>query len=72
MSMNIDDLKVVVRYVEQHPGCSEADIQAGCPKVKNLGALLSEASQGIPLGKGFVLEQRNGLYYPGPAAYHLN
>ena len=45
MCMNPDDLKAVVGYVENHPGCSEADIQAACLDVKGLHSLLEESSE---------------------------
>lgn len=70
--MNGGDLKIVVRYVGDHPGCTEDDISAGCPSVKGLHSLLIEASEGVRLEYGFVLQQRNGLYYLGPSAYLLN
>ena len=69
MSMNPDDLKAVVAYVENHPGCSEEDIQAACPNVKGLHPLLQESSEGAKLSDGYILKQENGLYYPGPSVY---
>ena len=69
MSMNPSDLKVVVGYVENHPGCSEADIQAACPNVTSLHSLLQEASEGARLNDGYILKQENGLYYPGPSVH---
>lgn len=66
MCMNPDDLKAVVGYVENHPGCSEADIQAACPDVKGLHSLLEESSEGVKLSDGYILKQEDGLYYPGP------
>lgn len=75
MSMNPNDLNAVVVYVENNPGCSEEDIRAAFPKMANLSSLLSEASEGGNANdKGYILEQRNGLYYPGPNAHlgHFN
>ena len=69
MSMNPDDLKVVVGYVESHPGCSETEIQAACPTVKDLSALLQEASESARPSDGYILKQENGLFYPGPSSY---
>ncbi len=66
MSMNPDDLKVVVAYVENHPGCSEEDIQSACPNVRDLHRLLQESSEGAILNEGYILKQGKGLYYPGP------
>ena len=55
-----------------HPGCSESQISAACQGIEELSTLLQEASEGVPLGKGFVLELKDGVYYPGPNAYLLN
>lgn len=70
--MDLKDLKTVVGYVIAHPGCSESQISVACPGVKGLSALLQEASEGVPMDKGFILVLKDGLYYPGPNVYLLN
>ena len=72
MDIDITDLKMIVRYVSQHPDCSYYEIEKAFPNVKDLRRLLSEASEGAVLGEGCFLCQKNGLYRVGPSAYLLN
>lgn len=70
MSVNPYDVNAVTVYVENNPGCSEGNIHSAFPKMANLSSLLNWASEGGNANdKGYILVQRDGLYYPGPNAH---